>query len=80
MTQVILFVRRCEKVFGPEATSALSTAYENASAKLSCDCYPSAAVLEIVAKRIITIASMGERDPKRLCLSALASIGLHERR
>jgi hypothetical protein len=79
VTQVVLFARRCERVFDPEATSALGAAYENATAKLSCGRYPSAAVLEIIAKRIITIASMGERDPERLCISALTSIGLHER-
>ena len=34
------------------------------------------ATSEIIAKRIIAIARTGERDPDRLCDSALASIGL----
>ena len=33
-------------------------------------------VKEIIAKRILELAGLGERDPKHLCLTVLSELGL----
>jgi hypothetical protein len=53
-------------VFGPEATAALALAYRKAIEGQPL------AVHEIIAKRILELASEGERDPDKLCHGALA--------
>jgi hypothetical protein len=53
-------------IFDPEAIAVLAIAFEKA-----IDGQP-ISVHEIVAKRIIGLASEGERDPDRLCHGALA--------
>jgi hypothetical protein len=63
-----------DQVFDPEATAALALAYERAVGELHADRQPEF-VREIIAKGIIAAAMRGERDPDRLCKSALASIG-----
>jgi hypothetical protein len=35
-------------------------------------------VREIIAKRIIAAAKQGERDPKQLCNTALAALGIDD--
>jgi hypothetical protein len=50
------------------------TAYEKGTDQFQGDRY--ADLREIIAKRIIVTALRGERDPERLCSSALASIDL----
>jgi hypothetical protein len=75
MGQIHLFTPRHENAFDTEATATLTVAYERAIAGLPRDRDPGF-VPEIIAKRIIAIARTGERDPDRLCNSALASIGL----
>jgi hypothetical protein len=52
--------------FNPETIALLSTAYERA-----IDGQPPSAH-ELIAKRIIELASQGERDPDTLCHGALA--------
>jgi hypothetical protein len=74
MGQILLFTPRSENTFDTEATAILVSAYEKAMAGLPRD-RDLGVVLEIIAKRIIAIARTGERDPDRLCNSALASIG-----
>jgi hypothetical protein len=59
--------------FDPETTAALAIAYEKATNRFRGDHYT--ALREIIAKRIIAAAQTGERNPNRLCRSALASIG-----
>ena len=44
------------------------------------DCGQSALVSDIIAKRIISIARTGERDPNRLCYLTLRSFGLPAQR
>ena len=61
-------------VFGPEATAAMSLAFEKALGKLGLSSARDAAT-EMVAKAIIALAEAGERDPERLYLGALARFG-----
>jgi hypothetical protein len=74
MGQLLQFKFR-EIAFDPDDTAALSAAYEKANAQLRGSAYTDL-VREIIAKRIIATALKGERDPDRLCRSALAAIGL----
>jgi hypothetical protein len=61
--------------FDPEATRLLGQAYDLACSELHDDGQP-AVVKEIIAKRIIELASDGERDPIKLSKVALTSLGL----
>jgi len=61
------------QVFDPDATVALGMAYERAIGELHA-CHQPEFVRGIIAKGIIAAAMRGERDPERLCESALASI------
>jgi len=67
-----------DNVFDPEATAALGTAYERAIGELHAGSLPEF-VREIIAKDILAGAMRGERDPDRLCKSALAAIGIRDR-
>jgi len=59
--------------FAPEQIAAMGDAFSNAlnALKLSDREDPLA---ELVAKKVIEIARLGERDPKRLCELALRDI------
>jgi hypothetical protein len=72
MGQVLPFVRR-EAAFD-EATAILIAAYQTAVQKFGDRRQP-AALREIAARRIIALATKGERNPERLCAAALATIG-----
>jgi hypothetical protein len=61
--------------FDPEATHAMSVAFEKACRILKLD---DAHAREAVAARIIELARSGERDPERLCENALR--GANKRR
>jgi hypothetical protein len=61
--------------FDPEVTSLLGQAYDLACAELHDDGQPEA-VRELIAKRIIELATDGERDPSKLSNAALASLGI----
>ena|SRR5215470_5182106 len=58
-------------VFDPEAIAAMSEAFEAACAVLQ-DAGQPEVVREIIAKRIIAAATIGERDPLRLQAAAFA--------
>jgi len=73
MARILPFIRP-EMAFNPEDTAVLVTAYEKAIKQLRGDGFTEL-VREIIAKRIIDAALKGERDPDRLCASAIASIG-----
>ena len=73
MGQVLPFVR-LEAAFDVEATAILVAAYEMAIKSIGSRVQPSA-LREIAARRIIALASRGERNPGRLCAAALATIG-----
>ena len=63
-----------------------STAFDPETVKLLCDAYNKACrslhdtgqpyiVNEIIARRIISLAQQGERDPDKLCAGALSALG-----
>jgi hypothetical protein len=76
MAQILPFVRP-EMAFNPEDVANFSTAYEKAIEQPRGGSFTEL-VREIIAKRIIDVALKGERDPDRLCASAIASIGFPE--
>jgi len=61
MGQVIQFSRR-NRGFDPESTAVLIAAYESAIAAIARSGQPQN-LCEIAARRIIAMASKGERDP-----------------
>ncbi len=63
--------------FDPDATAAMSEAYDRACKSMH-DWGQPVIIREIIAKRIIQLASMGERDPDQLCDQALKSLGFSE--
>jgi len=76
MTSITPFLS--QHAFDPEITKLMGQAYDAAFGELG-DRTPPALLKEIIAKRIIEAAEQGERDPKRLCASALDSLGLRGR-
>jgi hypothetical protein len=60
--------------FDDETLRAMGKAYDHACDALGCFGI-AVAVREIVAKRIIEVAGMGERDPTRLYREALKTFG-----
>ena len=60
--------------FDPETVNVLALAYEKARKSLHDKGQP-ALVQEIIAARIIAAAKTGERDPDRLCETALLALG-----
>jgi hypothetical protein len=73
----ILPIAHPEIAFDADATAVLAQAYEKATGQLHGNGYTDL-VREIIARRIIASALKGERNPDRLCTSALASIGFPE--
>ena len=63
------------QAFDPQAIEALGAAYDKACQSLN-DGGQAGLVRDVIAKRIIELAQSGERDPDRLCASALASLGI----
>jgi hypothetical protein len=78
MGQVLQFSRR-NQGFDAEATAVLIAAYENAVAAIARSGQPQN-LCEVAARRIIAMASKGERNPDRLCAAALATITKSARR
>jgi hypothetical protein len=72
MGQVLQFSRR-NKGFDAAATAALIAAYESAVAAIARSGQPHN-LCEVAARRIIAMASKGERNPDRLCAAALATV------
>ena len=60
-----------------EATTAITEACEKASQSMHDWGQPDT-MIEIIAKRIIELASKGERNPDQLCEQALKSFGFCE--
>jgi hypothetical protein len=65
---------RQEAVFSPEEVSAITTAFEAALQSLGL-ANRADPVAETVARKIIDLARMGERDPDRLCDQVLMTYG-----
>jgi hypothetical protein len=61
--------------FDPETAAMLGAAFDKAIAALHDRRQPEI-VREAPAKRIITLAAKGERNPDRLCEAALAAMGI----
>ena len=78
MGQVLQFSRR-NRGFDAEATAALIAAYESAVAAIARSGQPNN-LCEVAARRIIAMASKGERNPDRLCAAALATVTKSARR
>jgi hypothetical protein len=73
MAEILQFIRP-DNSFDPETIALLGAAYDKAVAELSDHEQPKL-VREMLAKRIIALAMKGERNPERLCKSALAAVG-----
>ena len=69
MASILPFVRPHDGSFGPELTRIMGEAYDAARKQLHVG-QPDI-VYEIIAARIIAAAKKGERDPDKLCESAL---------
>ena len=71
---------RSASFFDPEATKALTAAYDTAwqmlktSGNVLAADFRAASTRELLAKRIIEMGSQGERDPLRLAKDALAHL------
>jgi hypothetical protein len=78
MGQVLPFCRRGGG-FDAEATAVLIAAYESAAAAIERSGQPHS-LCEVAARRIIAMASRGERNPDRLCAAALATVTKSARR
>jgi hypothetical protein len=72
MGQILQFIRPYD-VFDPETLVILGEAYDKALASLHDRGQP-LLVREIMAERIFDLATMGERNPDRLCKAALGSL------
>jgi len=72
MGKVLQFFRP-ETAFDAETTAVMIAAYEKATAAIELKSLP-AIMREVAARRIIALASKGERDPDRLCAAALGTI------
>jgi len=62
---------RSDGAFGPEVIAAMSEALEAACKELGDDIDQSEVAREVIARRIIAAAKLGERDPVRLQTAAL---------
>ena len=74
MGDIVKFFR--DASFDPETVKVLCDAYDKASRSLHDNGQPDI-VKEVIARRIISLAKKGERDPDRLCAGALAALGPH---
>jgi hypothetical protein len=63
----------CSTAFDPKTVKLLSDAYDKARKSLHDTGQPYI-VNEIIAKRIISLAKQGERDPDHLCKGALTAL------
>ena len=72
--QILKFVQP-DTHFDPETTAVLGAVFDQALAALHDTGQPEL-VKEAIAKRIIILASTGERDPDRLCAAALAALNV----
>ena len=61
-------------LLNPEATQAMGDAFDRAC-RLLGDIAMLTHVREIMAKRIIEEAKLGERDPRQLCAWAIIQVG-----
>ena len=72
MATILPFIQP-ETAFDEFATRAIGVAFDAACAELQ-DANLSKLVREIIAERILAAAKRGERDPERLCGTAVAAL------
>ena len=72
MAQIPPFARR--NFFAPDATLAMSEAYDKAIGTIHPDAESQFVVRELIAKRIIRMARRGVIDRDQLCISALSRV------
>jgi hypothetical protein len=63
-------------LFPPDVVTIMGDAYDRARRSMHDTGQPDI-VREIIAKRIISMAKEGERDPQKLCEGALKALGVH---
>jgi hypothetical protein len=61
--------------FDPEAVDVMTTAYDLVMQSLHDRGQPEI-VKEVIAKRIVELAAVGEREPQRLSATVLSELGL----
>jgi hypothetical protein len=66
---------RDNSVFGPDEIQSMADAYENSLRDLGLTNRDDP-LTELVAKQIIEIARMGERDPRRMSERAIEQLGI----
>jgi len=74
MAHILKFIGP-ENAFDPETVALLSEAYDKAIGGMDDQGLP-AIVCEMIAKRIIALATTGVRDPERLYAAGLAGLGV----
>ena len=62
--------------YDPEAVKCMSAALDLVLRELHDKGQPKV-VREVLAKRIVELAAIGERDVKQLCKTVLSEVGLH---
>ena len=72
MSKVVALFQRTE--FGPETIDILARAYEKARKSLHDKGQPNI-VQEVIVERLIAAAQAGERNPDKLCETALIALG-----
>jgi hypothetical protein len=72
------FIRRAGAVFDDDVTRIMGEAFDEARRELHDTGQPSI-VYEVVAKRIIEAAKIGERDPVRLRNAGLVALGFDDK-
>ena len=77
MARILLFLKPTDgdpASFEPEMTHAMGLAFDAACERVADD--QNLLLREVLAKAILAHAQRGERDPEKLCRSALASVGV----
>jgi hypothetical protein len=74
VASILPFIRKAGTVFDDRITKIMGEAFDSACKELHDTGQP-AIVYEVIAKRIIDGAKIGERDPVRLRNAALAALG-----
>ena len=77
MASILPFVRRTGTVFDDRTTQIIGEAFDSACKELHDTGQPPI-VYEVVARRIIDAANVGERDLIRLRNAGLAALGFDE--
>ena len=76
LTSIVRFLPvQKDQSFNPDDIAAMSAAYDETAAKIRAQKQP-AIVLEVIADRIISLYSEGERDPARITNRVLESLGI----